>query len=1031
MLRIRRYRVFLVFAFIAVVALYKFGTSGAAWRDAASSAAGAAGFRSDGENKAEADTKPRPAVAYETQSLRLDIPAATRPPALQTPPPVKQLPARSSSVSTSPSPAATKSDDKPSIPSQIQPQRYGKPINGAIPDDGLDSSSAGIPPIHWSKLPEQFPVPSKSLIPLPTGKPKPIPKIQFDFKPESAAAKTDRLAKLAMIKAVAKKSWDGYKQFAWLHDELKPMSGTYRDPFAHWGATLVDSLDTLWIMGLKEDFEEAVKAVDQIDFTTTKRPDIPLFETTIRYLGGLVAAYDISGKKYKSLLDKAVELAEILISAFDTPNRMPQLYYYWRPQFASQSHRASLNAVLAEVGSLSMEFTRLAQLTGEEKYYDAIARITDNLEEFQMKSNLPGMWPTSLDISGCSKLSTNPLSQAPLTPPQGYLSHGLNEDAAAAAAAAPTATESLSPDGKKFIPLDLPEPVVLANDDVPTKADPGLNGAAKGRIQNWEGKPLEDDKRYIPLDLPEPVLITSDDVPVADMAKSRVAAKGHINNWDASHDVSVGGTTASKRAEERHVSDATKDSMERRQLNVDLGSPPTAVLDAEDVSSGEASSAAAAKPTLPECVAQGFQAPLGYSREKYTLGGESDSTYEYLPKEYLLLGGQVEKYRTMYEASADVVKKHLVFRPMLPDAEDILFSGMLSVPSSDKTKAGDLTGENAHLTCFAGGMLGMGAKIFERPEDLEIAKKLTEGCVWSYDMTASGIMPESFEVIPCEDAKHCPWNQTAYWEHLDPSHEYRKTSYETQLKVYKSNLASASAQYEAELAAMTAAPVPSPAAVFDAQATPLTTIWADTLDRRQLPDLVDDSEIAHMPSPPPALHQDRNSVMGGESEEGEGPPTKVQSADIPELAPHPSVTLPQFPLLFSPYPPVSHKDYVMSRIQEERLPPGVTRISGRSYILRPEAIESVWYMYRITGSPHWREAGWRMFEAINTHTSTEYGNSAIDDITKLVPTLNDEMESFWLAETLKYFYLLFEEEDVVSLDEWVLNTEAHPFRRPE
>jgi len=43
----------------------------------------------------------------------------------------------------------------------------------------------------------------------------------------------------------------------------------------------------------------------------------------------------------------------------------------------------------------------------------------------------------------------------------------------------------------------------------------------------------------------------------------------------------------------------------------------------------------------------------------------------------------------------------------------------------------------------------------------------------------------------------------------------------------------------------------------------------------------------------------------------------------------------------------------------------------------------------------------------------------------------DEMESFWLAETLKYFYLLFSTPDVISLDDWVLNTEAHPFRRPD
>lgn len=88
-------------------------------------------------------------------------------------------------------------------------------------------------------------------------------------------------------------------------------------------------------------------------------------------------------------------------------------------------------------------------------------------------------------------------------------------------------------------------------------------------------------------------------------------------------------------------------------------------------------------------------------------------------------------------------------------------------------------------------------------------------------------------------------------------------------------------------------------------------------------------------------------------------------------------------------------------------------------------------MYRITGDPKWREAGWRMFQAVDKHTATLYGNSAIDDVTRPEPTLNDEMESFWLAETLKYFYLLFAEEDVISLDDWVLNTEAHPFKRPK
>ena len=109
------------------------------------------------------------------------------------------------------------------------------------------------------------------------------------------------------------------------------MSGSFRDPFAGWGATLVDALDTLWIMGMKDEFSGAVEEVSKIDFTTSFRSDIPLFETVIRYLGGLIGAYDVSGQKHTVLLDKAVELAEILMGAFDTPNRMPVTYYQWDP----------------------------------------------------------------------------------------------------------------------------------------------------------------------------------------------------------------------------------------------------------------------------------------------------------------------------------------------------------------------------------------------------------------------------------------------------------------------------------------------------------------------------------------------------------------------------------------------------------------------------------------------------------------------------------------------------------------------------
>jgi mannosyl-oligosaccharide alpha-1,2-mannosidase len=87
---------------------------------------------------------------------------------------------------------------------------------------------------------------------------------------------------------------------------------------------------------------------------------------------------------------------------------------------------------------------------------------------------------------------------------------------------------------------------------------------------------------------------------------------------------------------------------------------------------------------------------------------------------------------------------------------------------------------------------------------------------------------------------------------------------------------------------------------------------------------------------------------------------------------------------------------------------------------RPEAIESVFILYRITGDRYWADSGWNMFKAIQAQTETKLAHSAIDNVLSGAPNQVDEMESFWLAETLKYFYLLFSETSVVNLDEYVL-----------
>lgn len=161
------------------------------------------------------------------------------------------------------------------------------------------------------------------MIPLPTNDPAiDIPQIQHDFNPnaESASHRKERQRRLSAVKEAFTHSWTGYKKNAWTHDEVMPISGKPSDPFGGWGATLVDTLDTLWIMGLEKEFGEAVAALENIDFSKAKVREVNVFETTIRYLGGFLAAYDLSEGKYPLLLQKAEEVAEMLYKVFDTPN---------------------------------------------------------------------------------------------------------------------------------------------------------------------------------------------------------------------------------------------------------------------------------------------------------------------------------------------------------------------------------------------------------------------------------------------------------------------------------------------------------------------------------------------------------------------------------------------------------------------------------------------------------------------------------------------------------------------------------------
>jgi mannosyl-oligosaccharide alpha-1,2-mannosidase len=339
-----------------------------------------------------------------------------------------------------------------------------------------------------------------------------------------------------------------------LRDELAPVSGRGKTTFGGWAATIVDALDTLWIMDLKDDFRDAAAAAAQLDWAHTSDTAANLFETTIRHLGGLLSAYDLS--REPALLEKAKELGDMLYMAFDTPNRMPGFWFNFADAKKGRQV-AGMNDPSASPGSLCLEFTRLSLLTGDFKYYDAVARITEFLERTQNQTRLPGLWPKLIDF----------------------------------------------------------------------------------RDQSVDGQ----------------------------------------------------------------------------------GS--------------------------------------------FTLGALADSLYEYLPKMAALLGGQLPEYERMYRAAMDTAKEYMLFRPMVADddreGQKVLFAGDALV-HADRV---DRVPQGQHLSCFAGGMFGLGGKLFNISDHLAIGERLARGCSWAYNSFPTGLMPEIFNAVPCPSIDGpCPFDEARWKE---------------------------------------------------------------------------------------------------------------------------------------------------------------------------------------------------------------------------------------------------------------------------
>ncbi|ALC46198.1 CG11874 [Drosophila busckii] len=187
----------------------------------------------------------------------------------------------------------------------------------------------------------------------------------------------------AAVVAAFKHSWAGYKKYAWGHDNLKPVSQTSHEWFGL-GLSIVDSLDTMYIMGLEDEFKEARDWVkDSLHFHTSR--DVNLFEVTIRVLGGLLAAYHLSGDKM--FLVKSVELGNRLLPSFQSPSGIPYSDVNLG-DLSAHSPKWSPDSSTSEVTTIQLEFRDLSRSTNVSIYEHVVNEVNDKVHGLDKKHGL-------------------------------------------------------------------------------------------------------------------------------------------------------------------------------------------------------------------------------------------------------------------------------------------------------------------------------------------------------------------------------------------------------------------------------------------------------------------------------------------------------------------------------------------------------------------------------------------------------------------------------------------------------------------
>src|SRR5436309_6151625 len=199
-------------------------------------------------------------------------------------------------------------------------------------------------------------------------------------------AQSANRAKLAAeVRAEFLHAWNGYKKYAWGHDDLKPLSKTYHDWYAEpLLMTPVDALDTMVLMGLKDE-ARITREYIATHLSFDKDISVQNFEITIRLLGGLLSSYEMT--RDKRLLNLAEDLGNCLLPVFNSPTGLPYRYV----NLKTGTVRGNVTNP-AEAGTLLIEFGTLAQLTHRQIFYDKAKRALVEIYDRRSPIGLVGTW---------------------------------------------------------------------------------------------------------------------------------------------------------------------------------------------------------------------------------------------------------------------------------------------------------------------------------------------------------------------------------------------------------------------------------------------------------------------------------------------------------------------------------------------------------------------------------------------------------------------------------------------------------------